>query len=253
MTWDTAETVIAATSDGLFRSPNAGRAWRALPSTAGMGFSALATTADGEVLAAPETGPPIRSSHDLSQWLRLEGVPDDVRCSAMLSLGDGQDAPCHRGAWAAALRDGGCVWSAVSPRTVLSLAADGLRVYAGTDAGVMRSDDGGETWTDLPIVPLHDLHRLLLVDGAPLVAGTHSPPVIGDRGGWTVLTRRRFPLTGLVRGAQRTLSGLDPRWAAIGPTTEVRPGSRRGRHGGLCHPDDICRRRAAAGRASLLT
>ncbi len=126
----------------------------------------------------------------------------------------GQDAPCHRGAWAAALRDGGCVWSAVSPRTVLSLAADGLRVYAGTDAGVMRSDDGGETWTDLPMAPLHDLHRLLLVDGAPLVAGTHSPPVIGDRGGWTVLTATPLPSTGMFVAPNGTPLCLDPRWSA---------------------------------------
>ena len=195
MSWDTAETVIAATSDGLFRSPNAGRAWRALPSTVGMEFSALATTADEEVLAVSETGPPIRSSHDLSQWLPLEGVPDDVRCSAMLSLGEGRTLLATAEHGLLLSRDGGCVWSAVSPRTVLSLAADGLRVYAGTDAGVMRSDDGGETWADLPIAPLHDLHRLLLIDGAPLVAGTHSPPVIGDRSGWTVLTATPLPST----------------------------------------------------------
>jgi len=194
MSWHTAETVIAATSDGLFRSPNAGRAWRALPATVGMGFSALATTAGGEVLAAPETGSPLRSSQDLSRWLPLDGVPDDVWCSAMLALGAGMTllATAEHGLL---LSHDGCVWSAVSPRTVLSLTGDGLRVYAGTDAGVMRSDDGGETWTDLPIAPLHDLHRLLLIDGAPLVAGTHSPPVIGDRGGWTVLTATPLPST----------------------------------------------------------
>ena len=196
MVWDTAETVIAATSVGLVRSPNAGRAWRALPSTTGMGFSALATT-DGEVLAAPDTGPPVRSSQDFSQWLPLEGVPDDVRCSAMLSLGAGRMLLATAEHGLLLSRDGGCVWSAVSPRTILSLAADGLRVYAGTDAGVMKSDDGGETWTDLPRPPLHDLQRLLLVDGAPLVAGTHSPPVIGDCDGWTVLTATPLPATGL--------------------------------------------------------
>ena len=197
MTWHTAEIVVAATSDGLFRSPNAGRAWRALSTTTGMGFSALATTADGEVLAAPETGPPIRSSHDLSRWLPLEGVPDDVRCSAMLALAAGRMLLATAEHGLLLCRDGGCVWSAVSPRCILSLAADGSRVYAGTDAGVMRSDDGGETWTDLPMVPLHDLHRLLLVEGTPLVAGTHSPPVIGDRDGWTVLTTTPRPATGL--------------------------------------------------------
>jgi photosystem II stability/assembly factor-like uncharacterized protein len=37
----------------------------------------------------------------------------------------------------------------------------------------------------------------LLVDGTPLVVGTHSPPVLGDRGGWTVLTATPLPSTGL--------------------------------------------------------
>jgi photosystem II stability/assembly factor-like uncharacterized protein len=202
--WHATETVIAATSDGLFRSPNAGRAWRTLPTTIEMGFSALATTVDGEVLAAPDTGPPIRSSQNLSQWQPLEGVPDDVRCSALLPLAAGRMliATAEHGLL---LCDGGCAWASVSPRTVLSLAADGLRVYAGTDDGVMRSDDGGETWTDLPMAPLHDLHRLLLVDGVPLVVGTHSPPVIGDRDGWTVLTATPLPATGLFVAPSDTL------------------------------------------------
>jgi photosystem II stability/assembly factor-like uncharacterized protein len=197
LSWHTGETVSAATSGGLFRSPNAGRAWRALPTTIEMGFSAVATTPDGEVLAAPDTGPPLRSSHDLSQWSPLEGVPDDVRCSAMLSPGVGRTLLATAEHGLLLSRDDGCVWSAVAPRTVLSLVADGLRVYAGTDTGVMRSDDGGETWTDLTMAPLHDLHRLLLVDGAPLVVGTHSPPVIGDRDGWAVLTATPHPATGL--------------------------------------------------------
>jgi photosystem II stability/assembly factor-like uncharacterized protein len=47
------------------------------------------------------------------------------------------------------------------------------------------------------MVPLHDLHRLSLVAGAPLVVGTHSPPVIGDHDGWTVLTATPRPATGL--------------------------------------------------------
>jgi photosystem II stability/assembly factor-like uncharacterized protein len=206
ISWGTGETVIAATSDGLFRSPNAGRAWRALPATPAMGFSALATTPDGEVLAAPETGPPIRSTYDLThpQWFPFEGVPDDVRCSAMLSLGMGRTlfATAEHGLL---LCDGGCVWFEVSPRTALSLAADGSRVYAGTDTGVMMSDDRGETWTDLPMGPLHDLHRLLLVNGAPLVAGTHSPPVIGDRGGWLVLPAMPLPSTGIFVAPNGTL------------------------------------------------
>ena len=205
MSWDAAETVLAATSGGLFRSPNAGRAWRALPSTTGMGISALATTPDGEVLAAPDTGPPIRSSHDLSQWVPLEGVPDNVRCSAMLSLGAGRTLLATAEHGLLLSRDSGCVWSAVSPRTVLSLAADGSRAYAGTDAGVMRSDDGGETWTNLPMAPLHDLHRLLLIDGTPLVVGTHSPPVIGDCGGWSVLTTTSLPSTGTFVAPSGTL------------------------------------------------
>ena len=123
----------------------------------------------------------------------------------MLSLGPGRTLLATAEHGLLLSHDGGCVWSVVSPRTVLSLAADGSRVYAGTDAGVMKSDDGGETWTDLPMVPLHDLHRLLLIDNAPLVAGTHSPPVIGDRGGWMVLTATPLPSTGIFVAPNGTL------------------------------------------------
>ena len=90
--------------------------------------------------------------------------------------------------------DGGATWAEVSTRSTLSLSTRATEVIAGTDTGVSRSTDGGQTWTDLPTPPLHDLHRLLIVDGVPLVSGTNSQPVIASPDGdWTPLATHPSP------------------------------------------------------------
>lgn len=197
LVWGTGDTVLAATSSGLFRSPNAGRAWKVEEQTAGTAFVALTKLADGEMLAAPAAGPPLRSAGGLSRWAPLTGLPEDIQVSAVLAVD--AEAVLAGTAEHGLLRstDGGANWRSVSPERVQTMVAAGQWHYAGTDRGVLLSQDGGATWQELPAPPLHDLHRLSTVNGAPLVSGRNSPPVALDpSGAWSVLQDAPLPQTG---------------------------------------------------------
>jgi photosystem II stability/assembly factor-like uncharacterized protein len=209
--WGTGETVVAATSTSLVRSPNAGRAWRPLPSTAGTAFVALAAIGDGEMLAAPDVGPLLRSSQNLTTWSSVAALPLDVRTSALLSFGAGRLLVGTADHGILLSTDDGATWSTVSGEIPLSFACDETRVFAGTASGVLQSQDRGETWSDFPPPPLHDLYRILLVDGLPLLSGINSPPVIYDAAsGWIVLTAVPQPLGGLFQSPQGVLFASTP-------------------------------------------
>ena len=84
----------------------------------------------------------------------------------------------------------------MSGETALSLAAHETQLFAGTtraaeERGRRRDMDR------LPPPPLHDLHRIQVVDGLPVISGTSSPAVINDpAGGWSILFAVPLPLTG---------------------------------------------------------
>jgi photosystem II stability/assembly factor-like uncharacterized protein len=198
--WGAGEAAVAATAAGLYRSPNGGRAWRSCAPTEGTAFSAVASLADGAMLAAPEVGRLLRSSDNLATWSPVGGLPDDLCTSALAALPGGQLLLGSENHGILLSTDVGAPegWSSVSDERAFSLAGDDTRVYAGTSRGVLVSKDGGTAWEELPPAPLHDLRRLLVGDGVVMVAGVNSPPVTcGPDGGWTPLTSVPLPSTGI--------------------------------------------------------
>jgi photosystem II stability/assembly factor-like uncharacterized protein len=210
LAWGEGETVVAATAAGLYQSPNAGRAWRSIAATAGRAFAAVVILADGSMLAAPDLGPLLRSTSDITRWAPVAGLPDDVQISALLPLATGV---------LAGTADHGLVrssgdfehWTKVSPASVFCLAIADTRIYAGTSSGVMASDDAGAPWMDLPPPPLHDLRRIVMVDGRPLLFGTYSAPLrLDEDGTWTELADVPLPLLGLFAAPKGTLFASTP-------------------------------------------
>lgn len=211
LAWGREETAVAATASGLFRSPNAGRAWRVCQPTKGIAFAALAAQADGAMLAAPEAGPLFRATDNFASWSTIGHLPAGLKPWTLLPLAEDRVllGSADRGIWLS--RDGGTTWSVAAEKRALALTAADGHVYAGTTTGVSLSTDGGETWRELPPSPLHDLRRLLVVHGVPIVSGASSPPVaLGLDGAWTALGHVPLPVAGLFAAPDHTIFAAGP-------------------------------------------
>jgi photosystem II stability/assembly factor-like uncharacterized protein len=195
LAWLDDQVVLAATADGLYRSPNGGRAWQLCAGTEGGPFAALTVLLDGTAFAAVEIGGVLRSTNGGLTWARYGDLPPDVQSFALL----GDNGAVFLGTASHGLlrsTDGGSTWQEVADTTVLALARSDQAVYAGTDAGVLVSEDG-LNWSAIPHPPLHDLRKLLIFDHAPLVYGTHAMPVVYRDNQWVERVNAPSPLFAL--------------------------------------------------------
>jgi photosystem II stability/assembly factor-like uncharacterized protein len=194
--WLYDDVVLAAAVDGIYRSPNAGRAWRLCTGTEGAPIAALAVLPNGSVLGAVEFGGLLRSDDDGVTWAHFGNLPPDVQITTIVVVKD----RIVIGTFANGIlcsTDGGTSWISSADGTVLSMIAVGDTLYAGTDQGVLVSSDSGENWHLMPAPPLHDLKRLLVANDEIFVYGTHSTPMIYQNG-WAVMDAVPLPLTALV-------------------------------------------------------
>lgn len=191
LAWVEGETVLAGTADGIYRSPNAGRAWRGCDNTEDQPIAALAAFSDGAALAATESGALLATAGPNEPWAPLAhaALPADLAPTAMLATGAGV-------VWLATLSHGllrsvdrGLSWTHALPDAVLALTAVDEAVFVGTESGILVTQDDGATWKMRPSPPLHDLTRLLLTEDGPIVFGLHSPPMRHHDGAW-----RRLPV-----------------------------------------------------------
>ena len=218
--WPQADMVLAGTMNGIYRSPNGGRAWREAAGAEGQPVAALARLADGTLLAALEGGALLVSTNGANWSPLASDLPEEIEPTALhvtddggLLLGALDAGVFHSG-------DGGASWTQVLAEGVFALAGAVGVVYAGTGTDLLVSKDGGGTFAVLPRPPLHDLRHLIAADGRPLVYGRYSGALVYDEGAWHPLTAVSPPL-GLLRstpdGALYTSSmeGLY-RWQANG-------------------------------------
>lgn len=194
--WLSGEHVLAATDDGIYLSTNGGRAWRVCTGSDGAAIAGLTALPDGSLLGAVELGDMLRSDDAGSNWSRWGDLPPETQATALLAA----DNVVLLGTVEHGLLrsvDGGATWNVVAQGLVLALASRPDELLAGFDDGVLRSVDQGATWSVLPQPPLHDLRRLFILGGEPLVVGTHVAPVLYDtRAGWTPLDTAPLPLVG---------------------------------------------------------
>jgi photosystem II stability/assembly factor-like uncharacterized protein len=195
--WPSEDVALVGTPAGLFSSSNGGRAWRPCAGTEGAPIAALGVLPDGSLLAAVELGGILRSEDVGESWTRHGQLPPYVSIRAMLALDSG--VLLATGEHGLLFSDDQCqTWECVNEASILSLAAAGGRVYAGTLSGVIGSDASLQHWEMLPAPPLHDHTRMLIVDGKPLVYGVRSVPVLhDDQLGWVTLEVTPEPLYAL--------------------------------------------------------
>ncbi len=196
LAWANGGNVFAGTASGLFRSPNGGRAWRAVDSTSGTPIAALALVSERDLLAASDDGLLLASSDGGANWqAQPRFLPEGVTVTALLAAGE----RLLLGSSNAGLflsGDGGQHWIPVLSEPVLALGSSGSVLYAGTGRGLFGSADGGQTWEALPFAPLHDLRRISVAQGQLIVSGGYSVTLRArDEQGWQPLLNVPLPLS----------------------------------------------------------
>lgn len=153
---------FAACGSGLYRSGDGGESWRKLPASSELVTTAVAVSPafaqDRSVFAAVKGGI-LRSSDAGETWFTaafpapppvfssLEASPDFERDGFLLAatMEDGVFSSTDRGArwqpWNFGLFDLNVLCLALSPAWI-----EDETVYAGTETGLYRSDNGGRAW-----------------------------------------------------------------------------------------------------------
>ncbi len=196
LAWTFGSVLLAATSDGIYRSSDAGRAWRRVYESDELVIDTLVYLSEQEVLAALDSGGMLRSLDGGAHWSLDDGALQDVHILSLFVEGaenrDASDAP--KTIFAGTLEHGlvrstagEAIWEEVYHDTVISLAAGNSCLYAGTDSGVSRSNDGGRTWHELPCPPVHDLTRLQIYEKQPLLMGPYAGLVYYTGSDWKIL------------------------------------------------------------------
>ncbi|MBV9709601.1 MAG: hypothetical protein JO011_01655 [Ktedonobacteraceae bacterium] len=206
LAWTLDEHVLTGTTNGIYHSPDSGQTWHLTHGSAGYEVGALTYLPDGTTLAALESGGLLHSSDKGITWDKLEDVPTNIAGSAFSVTGEGTLLWGTLGNGILRSTDSGHSWQQVHESTVLSFAANGDTLYAGHSNGLSVSVDDGITWISLPHPPIHDLRRILIVDGQPLLIGAYAGlQRYGRKQAWTPLPSPGTPLSTLEQVSGGTL------------------------------------------------
>lgn len=200
---------FAATTSGLYRSPNGGRAWQPVAlGPADVTVQALAVSPtfaqDGVVFAGTEAHGLFRSADRGQTWSALDlGLERPPAINALwLHPAFAETAICLIGTADGRVLhsdDGGAHWNVVHTGDAAVLTLGGASMlYAGLyDAGVLRSDDLGASWAPAPL-HARPFVRLEAVDDTLLAWGPQVGARQSEDGGrsWTPLPlpEGRIPL-----------------------------------------------------------
>ncbi|WP_174624598.1 dockerin type I domain-containing protein [Candidatus Methylobacter favarea] len=205
-------TLYAGGYGGVFKSSNGGASWQAvtsgLPSDFGVSVLAI-DPVDPLTLYAGGYGGVFKSSNGGASWQAVtSGLPSDFGVSVLaidpvdpLTLYAGTAAvPFNRGKGVFKSTNGGASWQAVNsglpvplfsfvgaPVLIVSALTidpvDPETLYAGTDKGVFKSSNGGDSWqainSGLPLSRSFRVPALAIdpLDGATLYVGTNGNSV----------------------------------------------------------------------------
>jgi photosystem II stability/assembly factor-like uncharacterized protein len=221
---------LAGTSDGLFRSEDAGRTWTAIPDVPrpvllpsgwfwpGRQVYSLVAAKEGTLYLGGAGAQPWQSTDAGRTWHPLAPLPAGTAILALALTADGRLLAGSDGAGLFRSDDGGQSWHRVTALPATYVAGlwpdpddEGL-VYARTRAGLYRSEDGGETWVRTAVSLSGRLDVLLPGPqrGQALVFANdgrvYSSTDGGQRWAWrgtlnrrgVVLTARRHPADGSI-------------------------------------------------------
>lgn len=162
---------IAGTPEGLYRSPNAGRAWRACAQEhTAIGVAATSFTPSGDAVAITNDGTVLASGPGLDDWRERSRLAGWETSAIVALAGDNLMVAGPGGIVRSA--DGGRTWTASADEGALCLDAAGDRVYAGTDTGILVTENG--SWRHFGSPPLADFRWLRRAGEITFIAGPSS-------------------------------------------------------------------------------
>jgi len=134
-------TVLAGTSDGLFRSTKAGLAWRRCPAIRDA-VAAATYCPDGTAIVVLEAGGALRSADDGETWVRVGDVARAASAIVATPTGLLLVGTMSDGLWRSDDHGSTFVRLAGIAPAIHCLATGPNRLYLSTDTGPMTSDDG---------------------------------------------------------------------------------------------------------------
>lgn len=215
LAWVFGPTLLAATSDGIYRSSNAGRAWRRVYAGEELGIDTIAYLSEKVLLATIENGSLLRSLDGGTHWFIDDSTLKNANIISLFvePMKDGGEM-LFVGTFEQGLlrsNDGGKSWEMVYDEVVLSLMSRDTILYAGTDSGVSMSDDDGQTWHDLPCPPVHDLRHLFAYEGQAMLSGAYAGIMQYTGSAWEALPDlpQALMVTAIAPDGSLLLSSLD--------------------------------------------
>lgn len=225
-------TLFAATANGVFRSRAGIRAWKRCAGTENVAVAAVVRARAGQLVAASEVGDILRSDDDGDGDGDGDGAtftPAGTVPAPVTALVADDDTVIVGTAGAGIWRslDNGTSWQRAADDTCarqvycFSRTTGVGALRAGTENGLATSDDNGTTWRPETAPSTHDLDRVFLLHGRPLLAGQLSGAVRLDADDtWRPLTGAPFPLTCVAVTPDDSIVGSGPdglyQWADQG-------------------------------------
>lgn len=190
LAWRADDLVLAATADGLYRSPNGGRAWRSAGGSEGMAYMAVAFLEDGSALAALEHGGLVRSDDQGATWTPCEipGLPARARLAALHAGRRGLYLSCESGTYCLAAGE----LRRLDAGTAQVFAGTEESTYLGMEDGILVDSAAGVE--RLPAAPLHDLRSLFVNRHTLHVYGLHSGLIALSGNEWKEFDQLPAPL-----------------------------------------------------------
>ena len=188
-----AGTVVAGTSNGIYRSTNFGASWaQAFP-----GQYAFTFTQNGSTLYAGTSNGVYRSTNDGVTWTAINNGMQFSWVNSMAAIPNGSGVALFAGLGGVMRStDNGATWTmannGITAIGVYALAtapngSGGTDLFAGTPEGVFRSSDNGDHWTNVSFIFSH-VQGLGVTPSGAILAGERQRDVFrsSDGGGsWT--------------------------------------------------------------------
>lgn len=208
--WGRREYVVAATADGLYWSPNGGRAWRKATAPDEVIVPSLLFVSAEIILGGTESAGLIISRDGGRTWAMHPSTLDGLTVNALLKTQTGAILAATGEGLIGISADKGKVWEGVSvdAMPILSLCETSKQLLAGSaENGLLNSTNIDAIWQPTPTLSLHRFAWLMAGDQFLAAAGPETGVWRSDdRGQSWYKTPLEAPITHIAAAGEHLLA-----------------------------------------------